>query len=56
MNTLLENILKCVRNRRDQPGKPACIPISSVEEMDAFENIDQNDYSDVVSEKEKKYL
>lgn len=56
MNTLLDDILKCVRNRRDQPRKPACIPISSVEEMDAFENINQNDYSDVVSEKEKNYL
>lgn len=29
--------------------KPACLPISSVAEMDAFETIDDNDFRQVVS-------
>lgn len=52
MNDLLQNILKCVQNNNDRdrvPRKPACLPISSVDEMDAFQIMDDDDYHKVVS-------
>lgn len=51
MNTLLEKVLKCVKDHRSVPRKPAVLPISSLAEMDDFENIDEDRYTDVVSEK-----
>lgn len=54
MNTLLQSILKCVQDHRGVPRKPKVLPVSSVEEMDAFENMDENRYSDVVSEKDNR--
>lgn len=53
MNTLLQSILKCVQDHRGVPRKPK-IPVSSVEEIDTFENIDENRYSDVISEKDNR--
>ncbi|KMQ86821.1 hypothetical protein RF55_14099 [Lasius niger] len=47
MNTLVENVLKCVKDRRSVPRKPAVLPISSLAEMNDFENIDENCYTDV---------
>ncbi|XP_050452163.1 uncharacterized protein LOC126851866 [Cataglyphis hispanica] len=41
MNTLLEKVLKCVKNHRSVPRKPAVLPISSLRDMDDFENIDE---------------
>lgn len=52
MNTLLEKVLKSVKDHRSVPRKPAILPISSLTEMDDFENIDEDRYTDVVSEKE----
>lgn len=52
MNGLLHNLLRCVQSNNDRnrvPRKPACLPISSVAEMDAFETINDNDYREVVS-------
>nr|XP_012214534.1 PREDICTED: uncharacterized protein LOC105667362 [Linepithema humile] len=52
MNGLLHNLLKCVQSNNDRdrvPRKPACLPISSVIEMDAFEDIDDNDFREVVN-------
>lgn len=49
MNGLLEKILKCVQNRNSIAQKPAILPISTLDQMDAFQNIDDNGYSDVVS-------
>ncbi|XP_029675169.1 uncharacterized protein LOC115242776 [Formica exsecta] len=48
MNGLLQKILKCIQDRHFVSQKPAELPISSIQQMDAFENIDDNDYSDVV--------
>lgn len=48
---LLQNILKCIRDQRGVPRKLAVFPISSLAEMDDFENIDENRYNDVVSKK-----
>ncbi|XP_029680027.1 uncharacterized protein LOC115245722 isoform X2 [Formica exsecta] len=49
MNGLLQKILKCVQDRHSTPQKPAELPISSLQQMDAFENIDDNGYSNVVN-------
>lgn len=52
MNGLLHNILRCVQNNNDRdrvPRKPACLPISSVVQMNVFENINDDDYREVVS-------
>lgn len=52
MNGLLHNVLRCVQSNNDRdrvPRKPACLPISSVVEMDAFQAIDDDDYREVVS-------
>lgn len=52
MNDLLQNVLRCVQSNNDRdriPRKPACLPISSVDEMDAFEAINDDDYREVVS-------
>lgn len=51
MNVLLQNIHKCVQDQRGVPRKPAVFPISSLAEMDDFENMDENRYNDVVSKK-----
>lgn len=48
MNTLLQSILKCVQIRNRPSRKPTIFPITSLEEMDNFENIDEDAYSDVV--------
>ncbi|XP_070167957.1 uncharacterized protein [Polyergus mexicanus] len=53
INGLLKNIFKCVQhlksdNRRRAPTKPAILPISSLEEMDIFEDIDDDGYSEIV--------
>ncbi|XP_070156512.1 uncharacterized protein [Polyergus mexicanus] len=47
MNTLLEKLLKCVQHRHNPSHKPAILPISSLTEMDIFERIDEEGYSDV---------
>jgi len=52
MNSLLQNILKHVQDSGGVPCKPAVLPISSLTEMDDFENGDNNCYTNVVSEKE----
>ena len=53
MNTLLESVLQCVQpTRNGPPSKPAVIPLSSPEEVDCFETIDDETYSNVVSESE----
>ena len=53
MNTLLESVLQCVRpTHNGPPRKPAVIPLSSLEEADCFEDIDDETYSKVVSENE----
>lgn len=49
MNTLLEAIAKNVQNRQRAPRKPDVLPVSSTADMDAFETLPDNDYSDVVS-------
>lgn len=51
MNTLLQSIYKCVQDRKGVPNKPAVLPISSLAEMDDFENMEENRFIDVVSEK-----
>jgi len=53
-NTLLKSILKCIQDYRGVPRKPAVLSISSVEEMDEFENADEDCYTDIVSEKNNK--
>ncbi|XP_070170698.1 uncharacterized protein [Polyergus mexicanus] len=49
MNTLLEKVLKCVQHRHQPTHKPAILPISSATQMDTFERIDEEGYSDVVN-------
>lgn len=51
MNTLLQSILKYVQNRNRVTCKPSSLPIASLEEMDTFEGMDENAYTDVVSKK-----
>ncbi|XP_076674682.1 uncharacterized protein LOC143372424 [Andrena cerasifolii] len=50
MNTLLLSIQKSVlaTHNTGQPMKPAVLPLSSVQEVDCFEDIDDNTYSKVV--------
>lgn len=50
MNNLLENIFKSMqKNRASTSSKPAILPISSITEMRAFETVDEETYSTVVS-------
>lgn len=59
MNKLLQNILKYMQNQmsyKQISHKPAILPISSVEEMEAFELINDDSYSDVVSKKKNDAL
>ncbi|KMQ84642.1 hypothetical protein RF55_17401, partial [Lasius niger] len=52
MNGLLHNVLRYVQSNNDRdrvPRKPACLPISSVVEMDTFQAIDDDDYREVVN-------
>lgn len=52
MNTILEKILKCVQKQTDRsrvPRKPAILPTSTLEDMDAFERIDDDNFLQVVS-------
>lgn len=51
MSDLLQRVLTIVQNRNRATCKPENFPISSLEEMDQFENIDDNAYSAVVSNK-----
>jgi len=51
MNNLLENILKHVQDRQRVTCKPNILPISSLAEMEAFESIDDDTYSEVVSKR-----
>lgn len=51
MNNLLENILKHVQDRQRVTRKPNILPISSLAEMEAFESIDDDTYSEVVSKR-----
>ncbi|XP_076664959.1 uncharacterized protein LOC143367219 [Andrena cerasifolii] len=50
MNTLLLSIQKSVQatHNTGQPMKPAVLPLSSVQEVDCFEDIDDDTYSKVV--------
>ncbi|XP_011696639.1 PREDICTED: uncharacterized protein LOC105455208 [Wasmannia auropunctata] len=48
-NTVIQSILKCVQDHRGVPRKPAVLPVSSLAEMDDFENIDKNRFTEVVS-------
>ena len=54
MNTLLMSIQKSIQatHNAGQPTKPAVLPLSSVQEVDCFEDIDDDTYSKVVSENE----
>ncbi|XP_072757498.1 uncharacterized protein [Anoplolepis gracilipes] len=49
MNNLLEKIFKCVQHRRHSPQKPTVLPITSLIDMDKFERVDEENYSDVVN-------
>ena len=51
MNALLDDILKCVQDRQRITRKPDIIPITSLADMTNFENLNDNEYSDVVSAK-----
>lgn len=51
MNELLEKIYKCVQIRHCTQHKPTALPISSIEEMEVFEQIDDNEYLNVVNKK-----
>ena len=54
MNTVLEKILKSTKDHRGVSHKDlAVLPISSLAEMDNFENIEENSYTEVVSKKKK---
>lgn len=55
MNSNLEKILRCVQDRHRAPRKPAIFPIASLSDMDAFEQIEEEEYSNAVSEK-KNYI
>lgn len=48
----MERILKCVQKQQDRRRaiqKPMCLPISTEQEMHAFETINENIYEEVVS-------
>lgn len=50
MNTLMENIFKCVQiSHTSTSFKPTILPISSVAGMRAFENLDEEAYSNVIN-------
>lgn len=52
MNGILEKILKyTIQDHQTYTQKPASLPITSLAQMDALENLNENDYSDVVSRK-----
>ncbi|KAL6253725.1 hypothetical protein P5V15_015540 [Pogonomyrmex californicus] len=48
MNGVLQKILKCVQDRQTFTQKPVCLPITSLAQMDAFEDIDEDNYSEVI--------
>ncbi|XP_036146328.1 uncharacterized protein LOC118646786 [Monomorium pharaonis] len=48
MNSILEKVLKCVQDSQTYIQKPNSLPITSLAQMDAFENLNENDYSNVV--------
>ncbi|XP_020297895.1 uncharacterized protein LOC109862297 [Pseudomyrmex gracilis] len=49
VNSTAEKILRCVQNRHHAPQKPAIFPIASLPDMDAFEKIDEDGYSNAVN-------
>jgi len=51
MNGVLDKILKYVQDRQTCMQKPASLPITSLAQMDAFENMSEDEYSDIVSKK-----
>jgi hypothetical protein len=55
-SAVLQNILQCVQTHRGVSQKPAILPVSSVEQMEEFENIEENRYTDVVSKKNIRIL
>lgn len=56
MSDLLQRVLTIVQGRNRATCKPENFPISSLEEMDQFENIDDNAYAAVVSKKKLKIV
>lgn len=56
MYSLMLKILNCVQTRNRVPKKPANLPIKSLAEMATFENIDEDTYTEVVSEKKIIYV
>lgn len=53
MNALLQSITKRVQNTHSASYKPANIPITSVDEMNTFVQIEDDEYFNVVSKKQK---
>lgn len=49
VNSTLEKILRCVQDRQRAPRKPAIFPIASLPDMDAFERLDEDGYSNAVN-------
>ncbi|CAL7941399.1 unnamed protein product [Xylocopa violacea] len=49
MNSFLEKICECIQDRHKMPQKPARLPISSMEEMNAFETVNEENYLAVVN-------
>lgn len=52
MNSILEKIWTCVKNRRQAPQKPAIFPIVSLADMDIFEKFEEDEYLNAVSKRE----
>jgi len=51
MNGLLDKVLKCVQDHQICMQKPASLPVTSLAQMDAFENMNEDEYSDVINRK-----
>ncbi|KAM0735059.1 hypothetical protein ACS0PU_011172 [Formica fusca] len=49
VNSTVDKILRCVQDRHRAPRKPAIFPIASLPDMDAFEGIGEDGYSNAVN-------
>jgi len=52
LNNTVERILKCVQTKQDRRQalqKPKCLPLSTEQDMQMFEMIDEDTYEEVVS-------
>lgn len=56
MNGTLEKIMKFVQTSQSASRKPTNFPISTLADMEKFEDIDDEEYSNAVSDNKNNFL